>query len=636
MTEEEEFEFRLRYEQEQAPQQAPEAPQQPEIAQPAETYSGWVKGLRDPVDALSQMLYESIPEDVKKSGDALNNWIAEKTGLLEPIPEDGFGEQLRQQEETYQAGRQAEGDEGIDWDRIGGNILSTAVPGVGAARAVAPVSTAGKIATGVGTGAAYGTLTPTQEEDFWSAKAEQAGIGAVLGGAIPGVGAVGGKAVGYIDELTKPMYQGGVSRDVKKFITEKAGPEREKIIAALQQAKETVPGSRPTAGQAIAQATSPGDEFGGQFAKLESELAREPIVGTKLKDIYGEQAARREDIINAIAGTDDALAAAEKAREASSRQDYGAAYKQKPKITEKVTQAVEPKPTGLVSPSGQPIMGKATTKKVTKIESELRNLLSEPYIKKAIPTANNLAKTDNITLKSNPTKYLHYVKIGLDKQLQKTGEDALTNTEKRAVQKVKTKMGDWMRKKNNLYEVARAEYAKQSEPINRMKVGQELKKALIGPAEQERATSFLGAMREAPRTLKRATGFKRYEELGDVLTPEQTGAVKSVSEDLINQAKAKAAAAGTKSIMSDLPGEVTLSLPHILSRPVVVTNHLLSMLGKDKTTEYKEMLVDILKDPGSLEKALQLPAENAKAKMAKDIAKEISIMTSVKTQQLGE
>jgi len=251
-----------------APQQAPEAPQQPEADQPAETYSGWVKGLRDPVDALSQMLYESIPEDVKKSGDALNNWIAEKTGLLEPIPEGGFGEQLRQQEETYQAGRQAEGDEGIDWDRIGGNVLSTAVPGVGAARAVAPASTLGKIATGVGTGAAYGTLTPTQEEDFWPAKAGQAGIGAAFGGALPGVGAAAGKGVSYLDELTKPMYESGIARDVRKFLIEKAGPEREKIIRALQQAKEMVPGSRPTAGQAIAQATRPGDEFEGSLQSL--------------------------------------------------------------------------------------------------------------------------------------------------------------------------------------------------------------------------------------------------------------------------------------------------------------------------------------------------------------------------------
>lgn len=169
-----------------------------------------------------------------------------------------------------------------------------------------------------------------------------------------------------------------------------------------------------------------------------------------------------------------------------------------------------------------------------------------------------------------------------------------------------------------------------------MQVGQELRKALVSPTEQERATSFLGAMREAPRTLKRATGFKRYEDLGDVLTPEQTAAAKSVSEELVTQAKAKAAASGTKSIMADLPGEVSLSLPHILSRPVVVTNHILSMIGKDKTPQYKEMLADILKDPGSLEKALQLPAESAKAKMAKDIAKEIAIMTSVKTQQRGE
>lgn len=590
-----------------APQPLPETAQQPETAQPAETYSGWVKGLRDPVDALSQMLYESIPEDVKKSGDALNNWIAEKTGLLEPIPEGGFSEQLSQQEETYQAGRQAEGDEGIDWDRIGGNILSTAVPGVGAARAVAPASTLGKVATGVGTGAAYGTLTPTQEEDFWPAKAEQAAIGAALGGAIPGVGAAVGKGVSYLDELTKPMYQGGVSRDVKKFLTEKAGPEREKIISALQQAREIVPGSRPTAGQAIAQATRPGDEFGGQFVKLESELARTPIVGTKLKNVYGEQAARREDIINAIAGTDEGMAAALAKRRAATEPLY--------KRVEKSTMSVDAKPV------------------LDKIDDIIAKNKNETAI--TTPLSSLKAKLTEGGLEDNPQALM-----SLSKEIKNMMGRITPGGQKEynvgVLNDIKSLLDDQIGKSERAFKVAQAQYKRQSRPINRMQVGQELRKALVSPTEQERATSFLGAMREAPRTLKRATGFKRYEDLGDVLTPEQTAAAKSVSEELVTQAKAKAAASGTKSIMADLPGEVSLSLPHILSRPVVVTNHILSMIGKDKTPQYKEMLADILKDPGSLEKALQLPAESAKAKMAKDIAKEIAIMTSVKTQQRGE
>ncbi len=189
--EREEFEFLLMMGEQTASAVEPEPPSEPETPtyleqesqqETAEVYSGWVKGLRDPVDALSQMLYQALPESVKESGDELNNWLAEKTGLLEPIPEGGFGEQLRQQEEQYQAGRAAEGDTGVDWDRLGGNVVSTAVPGLAAAKVAAPASLSGKVATGAGTGAGYGLLTPTQEEDFWGAKGKQALTGAAVGG----------------------------------------------------------------------------------------------------------------------------------------------------------------------------------------------------------------------------------------------------------------------------------------------------------------------------------------------------------------------------------------------------------------------------------------------------------------------
>jgi len=45
------------------------------------------------------------------------------------------------------------------------------------------------------------------------------------------------------------------------------------------------------------------------------------------------------------------------------------------------------------------------------------------------------------------------------------------------------------------------------------------------------------------------------------------------------------------------------------------------------------MLTDIMSDPKSLEKALQLPSESAKARMAKDIARELAIFSSVKAEQ---
>ena len=119
----------------------------------------------------------------------------------------------------------------------------------------------------------------------------------------------------------------------------------------------------------------------------------------------------------------------------------------------------------------------------------------------------------------------------------------------------------------------------------------------------------------------------------DAITPKQTSSVKAVSEELINQGRGKVSASGTDSILGDLPGAVSLSLPRILSRPVVVTNHIIKVIGKDKSPEYKEMLTNIMKDPQSLERALALPSSSPRASMAKDIARELAIFSSVKAEQ---
>lgn len=614
MTEEEEFEFRLRYEREQesqaqtgnlAAEEVSSKVDQPEQKRKNYYYSeGLGKGLRDPLDAAAQMLYNAAPESVRKSGDKLNNWIAEKTGLLEPIPEGGFNEQLRQQEEAYQGQRAAEGDTGVDIDRIGGNVVSTAVPGMAAARAAAPASAAGRIAMGAGTGAGYGVLTPTQDESFWPTKAKQAGVGAMFGGAIPAATGLAGKGMDALYGSRQWPLTFGTERNANKFVREQAGPEREKIIAGLQKAREIVPGNRPTAGQAIAQSTSPGDDFGGQFIRMERDLAKAPVSGSKLKNIYAQQGAGREKVINAIAGTDQDMAKAVAARKAATSPLYKAVETSQARVNSK------------------PVLDK--------IDDILAKNKNESSI--TVPLSSLREKLTTDGLETNPQN-LYSLSKEIKTMMGKISPGGQKEFNVGVLDDIKTALDKQIGKSERAFRVAQAQYRRKSKPINRMQVGQELKKSLVNPAEQERATTFLNAMTNAPRTMKRATGFNRYDKLGDVLTPQQAKSVKEVSDELINQARAKTSATGTESILSELPGAVTLSLPRVLSRPVVITNHVIRMIGKDKSPEYKAMLTDIMSDPKSLEKALKLPSESAKARMAKDIARELAIFSSVKAEQ---
>lgn len=144
------------------------------------------KGMRDPIDGGAQLLTKILPQGVVDAGNSVNNWLADKTGLVARVPEGGVDQMTREAEAKYQAQRAAGGESGFDGYRTIGNVLSPANLAI-AARAPAAATLAGRIGVGALTGGASGALAPVGSGDFWSEKLKQAGIGAALGGAIPAI-----------------------------------------------------------------------------------------------------------------------------------------------------------------------------------------------------------------------------------------------------------------------------------------------------------------------------------------------------------------------------------------------------------------------------------------------------------------
>ena len=71
-----------------------------------------------------------------------------------------------------------------------------------------------------------------------------------------------------------------------------------------------------------------------------------------------------------------------------------------------------------------------------------------------------------------------------------------------------------------------------------MEVGQYLESKLTPPMDVgERAASFAQAVKDAPTTIKRATGQPRFNELGQVLDPRQMQVVDALMSDLKNNAE---------------------------------------------------------------------------------------------------
>lgn len=244
---------------------APTAEQQSMASMPSRI----AQGLRDPVDASAQLLTRALPEGVVQAGNQLNNWLADKTGLVGRLPEGGVDQQVREREQQYQQARQATGQEGIDWARLGGNVLSPMNVAI-ASKIPAGATTLGRMASGVAGGGAFGAfaspVTEGKPEEFWGEKAKNTLLAAGLGGAFPAAAA---------------MLSPNVRPDVAKLLREGVTPTPGQIVGGRLQTIEDKLTSVPILGDAISSARGKSlDEFN------QAALARalKPI-GEKVDDI---------------------------------------------------------------------------------------------------------------------------------------------------------------------------------------------------------------------------------------------------------------------------------------------------------------------------------------------------------------
>lgn len=241
--------------------------------------------------------------------------LGEKEKALE------FGKKL---EEGTKAIRQSiygkEGGSGMSPAELAGNILSPL--GLAALKAMPPSpSLIGKMGQGAAIGAGYGATTPITSgtpEDFGSTKALQTIAGAATGGIIPvGVGASQAIA-GGMRNLKNMIVEGGEKPILTEYQKAILGPveSRQKVIDALEQAKELIPGSKPTVAQALTltpegspliahQSITAGTPGGAsaQFGEraMKQKVARK-VAATTRNDLLGPQRDAALEAANANGG----------------------------------------------------------------------------------------------------------------------------------------------------------------------------------------------------------------------------------------------------------------------------------------------------------------------------------------------
>jgi hypothetical protein len=348
------------------------------------------------------------------------------------------------------------------------------------------------------------------------------------------------------------------------------------IIAQLRAPDiELVPGSKPTA----AQAASP---LGiTEFSALGASAAKAQPTAYFARESANEAA--RLSALRGVGGTPDDITTAITARTSATDPLYTAAEAQK-----------------------------------FRADPQLMALSDDPYIKQALPEALRLSKSQGITFDSNPTLYLHNIKISLDDMLSKTGDTALVRGARSQVMDVRKRLLGWLENKVPEYGAARTTFAEMSKPINQMEVGQYLEGKLTAPLEggAQRANVFATAVKDAPGTLKRATTNEaRFKALTDVLTPDQVAVITAIQDDLARaqvtktQARAGAAASPDAQRLASAARE-SVRTPPLLNRIATVANDIISRLQGKIDRKLAVQIATEMLDPQAAATAIEKAMKN--------------------------
>ena len=223
-------------------------------------------------------------------------------------------------------------------------------------------------------------------------------------------------------------------------------------------------------------------------------------------------------------------------------------------------------------------------------EESAAPLLNRPSVQNSIEYARRLAAERGYSFpqsldESFTVQNLHDIKLGLDAQIHagalKGQPTSLDNNTLDAVNNTKKQFLAWLESKVPGYGTARVEYSKAMVPVNQMQVGQALLDKLTSPVTgREVPGTFLRAINDETKLVKNILGQPR-QDLGQVLNPRQQETVNEVARLL--ERKVQSLSPVQKSSVpggQDIAEQIGVSLPRILSRPVVMANWLLGILKK--------------------------------------------------------
>jgi|10_taG_2_1085330.scaffolds.fasta_scaffold09957_3 hypothetical protein len=460
-----------------------------------------------------------------------------------------------------------------------------------------------KVLTGAGVGGGYGALTPAVSDEE---QASQIALGTGVGAGIPATLGAAGAVLKGGRNLIDPLLAGGGKRAAGRIMRDTAGEDRQAIAKLLRENKQ-LPEGQAAAGEIAAPAGRT------EFSALQKISESGDPTAYRRARLADDDS--RKALVEAISGKGDDLEQAISARGAQADINYKAAY-------------------------ADDALGRMPP------DSELKAIVSNPHYRKEVGDAAESMKARGLTPENDLTQFLHFVKIGLDDKLGKIGDNALSSTKKAEVQALRGDLIDWMGTRNPQYGKARSEFAEASKPINQMEVGKVLRDKLISPLGEEgsegvqRSAQFAQAVRDAPSTIKKATGFKRFEKLPDVLPADKVEKVEVITESLARRAQYEKMSAEGMKKAKEIIGDEIFMLPSTgpLNQTYMIFKTAFNRLvGKMDERSFKA-LHGIMRDPQEAARLLeQVPlAERQALQKTLELAQTAGILSAPQTTKAGD
>jgi len=347
------------------------------------------------------------------------------------------------------------------------------------------------------------------------------------------------------------------------------GRGEEYVTALLNRPQEIVPGSRRSAGEMIVAS----GQAGTQFPALEQKVLSQ-FNPTQQFEIEAARGAARSKSIGEISGTPEAQQSAVEARTAATKPLYQRAAAKLAETDETFANLMD-------TPTMDEALATASRMAADRQQPFMRGEIKPAEtVKSGILGAAGEELTREIPAQTAKLsgQALQDIKIALDEAVKpRANETNAQAAQRNAATGVRAQYMDWLEKNAPDLMKARATFAEKSAPINVMEVGQVLKTALESPLDEtaSRAGVFANAVRNAPATLKKATGEARFERLSDVLETGDLKRVANVLEDLRVSKEYKDLAKAGRVEAEGLSGAQLPAPKGFLNRVATVSNRIL-------------------------------------------------------------